>query len=319
MLALGHEEVIDKAVAATCTTTGLSEGKHCSRCNKVLVKQEVVKALGHAEVIDKAAAATCTKTGLTEGKHCSRCNKVLVKQEAVKALGHKNKNGICSNCNTDISTKGLKYLDGAEKNTLILVGTGTATETDIIIPAVYEGKKVVAIGTRCFKSKTRIVSVDIPDSVTSIGDEAFMGCSSLASITIPDSVTSVGYRAFYNCFYRICNVYDNALYLGNKDNPYVVLVTAVKTIDITSCEINKKTKVICGGAFENCSRLTSITIPDSVTSIGSSAFENCSKLTSITIGNSVTSIGERAFLNCSSLTSITLPNSVTSIGSSAFV
>ena len=71
-------------------------------------------------------------------------------------------------------------------------------------------------------------------------------------------------------------------------------------------------------AFENCSSLTSVTIPNSVTSIGAYAFYECSKLTSITIPNSVISIGERAFAYCSYLTSITIPNSVTSIGWGAF-
>ena len=71
-------------------------------------------------------------------------------------------------------------------------------------------------------------------------------------------------------------------------------------------------------AFEGCSSLTSITIPDSVTSIGKRAFEGCSSLTSVTIPNSVTSIEWNAFSGCSSLTSITIPNSVTSIGEWAF-
>ena len=75
---------------------------------------------------------------------------------------------------------------------------------------------------------------------------------------------------------------------------------------------------IGGGAFFNCSSLTSITIPNSVTSIGDYAFHSCSSLTSVTIGNSVTSIRSYAFQYCSSLTSITIPNSVTSIGSGAF-
>ncbi len=86
--AKGHTEVIDEAVPATCTDTGLTEGKHCSVCGDVTVEQEVIRAKGHTEVIDEAVPATCTATGLTEGKHCSVCDEVTVKQEVISAKGH---------------------------------------------------------------------------------------------------------------------------------------------------------------------------------------------------------------------------------------
>ena len=110
--AKGHTEVTDKAVAATCTTTGLTEGSHCSICSEIIKTQETIKANGHTEVVDEAVSATCTQTGLTAGSHCSVCNEVIKTQEVVQANGHKEVNigtfdahTKCSICGVITNTK----------------------------------------------------------------------------------------------------------------------------------------------------------------------------------------------------------------------
>ena len=83
-----YTEVIDAAVGATCTTTGLTEGSHCGVCGEVLVAQTVVEKLAHTPVTDAAVGATCTTTGLTAGSHCDVCGEVLVAQTVVEKLAH---------------------------------------------------------------------------------------------------------------------------------------------------------------------------------------------------------------------------------------
>ena len=176
--------------------------------------------------------------------------------------------------------------------------------TSIEIP-----NNVTSIGDYAFSGCTGLTSIEIPNSVTSIGRGAFFYCSGLTSITIPNSVTSIGDYAFDDC---------NSLPVINNIRYADTYLVGVVDKTLTSYTIRQGTKWIGYKAFDGCSVLTSIEIPNSVTSIGSSAFNECSGLTSITIPNSVTSIGDYAFDGCTGLTSVTIPNSITSIGSDAF-
>ena len=183
--------------------------------------------------------------------------------------------------------------------------------TSVTIPG-----SVTSIGQQAFDYCSNLTSVTIDNGVTNIGHGAFWHCTNLTSVTIPNSVTSIGSDVFDDCDNLKYNEYDNAYYLGNNNNPYVVLIE-VKDTNITSINIHSNTKIIYY-AFSGCEKLASVTLPNGVTSIGACAFWNCFDLTSIEIPDSVTSIDYGAFAYCKSLTSVTIPNSVTSIGEDAF-
>ena len=175
---------------------------------------------------------------------------------------------------------------------------------------VDEGNYVYHSAGNCIietASKTLIVGCKnsiIPDdgSVTSIGGFAFWNCDGLTTVTIPDSVTSIGINAFSGC----------STNLIEKENGVSYVDSWVIDFDesVSSVELREGTRGIADSAFENCTNLTTVTIPDSVTSIGIYAFRYCDGLTSVTIPDSVTSIGFGAFSDCSGLKYVTFEGTV---------
>ena len=133
-----------------------------------------------------------------------------------------------------------------------------------------------------FENCDGLTSITIPESITSIPYGTFMSCDNLTTISLPNTIIDIDESAFRNCNKLEYNEYDNALYLGNAENPYAALIK-VKSTDITDCEINSNCKVITEDAFKDCAGLTSITVPNSVQGISCGAFSGCSSLESITL------------------------------------
>ena len=181
-----------------------------------------------------------------------------------------------------------KYKGSMPNNTSIVIKEGTLLITEYAfdcctnLTSITIPDSVTNIGDNAFQGCSYLTSITIPDSVTSIGSSAFYGCSGLASITIPDSVTSIGNNAFYGtAWYN--NLPDGLVYAGKVAYEYKGKGTMPSN---TSIVLKEGTLGISDYAFIHGSGLTSITIPDSVTSIGGFAFYNCG-LTSITFNGTI--------------------------------
>ncbi len=220
---------------------------------------------------------------------------------------------LCACGDSRTPSKGLEFELNEDGASYTLLSYGDCKDSSVVIPEEYKGLPVSAIGSYAFKK------------------------SGVTEVIIPESITQIAYDAFENCPKLAYNIYDGGKYLGNDENPYLVL------IDITDDAENifkthKDTKIIAecalwdasterialGGsvthignaAFYGCSALETVVLPDSLVSISSEVFGNCKSLTELSIPEGVTVIEDETFAYCSALTSLTLPKTVEKIGSS---
>ena len=210
---------------------------------------------------------------------------------------------------------------------------------EVVLPEGVEN-----IGKSAFSDCWNFENITLPKSLKTIGEEAFSGCGNLKNISLPDNLTTIGSDAFIWCGFKSITIPSSVIKIGepftcrNKlesisvsanNSAYSaengVLFNKNKTKLITyperkvgeSYTVPSSVNSIAAGAFTD-STLKSVTIPNSVKSIGNAAFFCCYNLEGITIPSSVTNIGDRAFMMCNTLTDVAVPNGVSKISYATF-
>ncbi len=329
----GHTAVTDKAVAATCTSNGLTEGSHCSVCNIIIVEQKTVKSKGHT-MSSKRVAATSNREEYTL-HYCTSCpysyEEFSATTSPIKFISHNN--GTCS-----------------------VTGLNDTTIENLVIPTKSpSGDTVVAVSDRAFIRNSTLKSVTLPSTVNQIGEFAFCGCTNLKAVNGSQYATTIKGSAFAESPLITTLDLSNATTLGNY-------ICSAMT-NLSSVKLSNKLKKLPQGIFARCTSLLKINLPSSITVIGNAAFQStnieniilpdsveeiemyafryCSKLKSIKLSENLKiinplvferctnlndvvlpdglkTLGRLAFSDCKSLTKIKLPDTLTSVGDSCF-
>ena len=206
----------------------------------------------------------------------------------------------------DYTSGDFTYKLNDDGSAIITKYSGSAAA--LTIPSSLDGHTVKQIDSYAFGKNTTLTSVSIPETVTELEYSAFMDCTSLTAVTIPSGLTkagSLGNGAFSGCSALTTVQFGSGL----TSIPEALFEsTGLKTITLPESVTS-----IGMWAFADCAKLEQVSFPASLTSIDGCAFENCTALTAVTLPKRLTELGNDVFENCSALKSVWIPKSLTNI------
>lgn len=192
----------------------------------------------------------------------------------------------CDVSEGSVTLYGMAYTEGLQIDAGVVTGY-TGTERNVIVPPMWDGITVTAVGANAFSGNKLVRAVRLPETVASVGDSAFYGCYALSDVNLTSACGAIGAFAFAGCE-KLTGVGD----LSGLD------------------EISEH-------AFTGCRRLASVNFSDGLLAVGGYAFSDCAALQSILLPDTVTEIGEYAFSGCTAIREFRIPAALNNLRTGA--
>ncbi|MBQ3063249.1 MAG: leucine-rich repeat domain-containing protein [Clostridia bacterium] len=287
------------------------ETQTCSLCGEEETREVAATGVHVFDDWQILIPSTCIELG-TQKHICTVCG-IAETTDITKYGVHKFNDTECVDCGLAV-TLGLEFVDLGLNYAVVGIGEAAA-ETDIVVPAIHNGKAVIGISKDAFAGNTTIKSIILPTSVIWIEDNAFNGCTAMTSVLLSTELYRIEDAAFANCTaleaitmpysLRIigANAFKNCSAL---DKVYVNNLSAwCKNVTFRNAYSNP----LSNGAkfYLNGTQVTTLEIPTTITSIAAYSFYGCAGLTKVQLHDLFTSVGTGALAHCPDLVALSTP------------
>ncbi len=262
--------------------------------------------------------ATCTKPEVST--HICACNYTEQKITGQTVNHNYDHSGACVVCGRQVSA-GLAYQLNDDGKSYTLISLHECQDEDIIIPEIYQGLPVTAIGYAAF-SGGEMVSVEMPDSISSIADNAFQNCYRLERVKLPANLRTIGSWAFSGTALTELYIPENVSAIGREAFHHCESLRSI-SVDPYNVAFEERDGVLFNGdmtrllVYPGGKEGESYLVPEGVTEIADYAFLSCFRLRQIQLPEGLVSIGEAAFAG-TGIRAVSVPASVVTIGKFAF-